>query len=134
MNTEQTIVISDKQLGKDFSGVREAKAVVFVRRLNRYEVSTVWLYEYFPMAAEVTLNTLVNILRDQKAEFWVFDISAMRYTTKLTINAENEDTPDLAFWSEAYGLNFIEGSYYFSVDGIRPRYIVEDSECCLNGE
>lgn len=120
------LIVSDKPLGKEFSGVRESEAVVFVRRLNRYELSTMWLYEYFPMAAEVTLNTLVNILRDQKAEFWVLDISCLRHTLKLTINADNEDTPDFAFWSSTYGLNYIEGSYYFSVGGIRPRYVIDE--------
>lgn len=118
-------LLSEKRFDRPFSGVREREAAVIRRRNGGYEVSTMWLYEYFPLSAEVSLYDLLRLLREQGAEFWVFEASAISYTLKLALcqTKGNEETLGLVFWTEYYGIAVVKGGYFYSNDGAYPDYI-----------
>lgn len=114
-------ILSEKRLDKPFSGVRERKTAVIRRRNEGHEMVSMWLYEYFPISAEISLYNLIGVLREHKSEFWIFGTSDIKYCLGRILDRDDA----LIFWTEYYGFVAVCGNYYHSSNGTEVSFIYQ---------
>lgn len=116
-------ILSDKQITKSLFGIRETRGALIVKRNGAYEFRSTWVYEYFPLAAERSLFSVVQELREKGAEFRLFESPSAEFSYAKQVRLDPTNGANLLFWTENYGIGVVLG-YHYSNNGEALRFIL----------